>query len=181
MKNGRISTGGLPLVLFGLMPLLASSPAGAHGAPDTEGAPAEILQARITEQPDLQGLNAMILNAPRPGILLSYQGETPLTVLGTENEAFLRFTGKAVMVNRDSPSWRSLPNAPTLSGTPVEESDRWAVLSQSASFGWLDPRLAAMESMHHQEPEHQSWSISLQTASGETAIIVGELRRKPLP
>ena len=181
MKNGRISTGGLPLVLFGLMPLLASSPAGAHGAPDAEGAPSEIVQARITEQPNIQGLNAMILDAPRPGILLSYRGDTPLTVLGTQDEAFLRFTGKTVMVNTESPSWRSLPNAPTLSGTPVEESDRWAVLSQSASFGWLDPRLAAMESMHHQEPEHQSWSISLQTASGETAIIVGELRRKPPP
>ena len=78
MKNGRISTGGLPLVLFGLMPLLASSPAGAHGAPDAEGAPSEIVQARITEQPNIQGLNAMILDAPRPGILLSYRGDTPL-------------------------------------------------------------------------------------------------------
>ena len=181
MKNGRISTGGLPLVLFGLMPLLASSPAGAHGAPDAEGAPSEIVQARITEQPNIQGLNAMILDAPRPGILLSYRGDTPLTVLGTQDEAFLRFTGKTVMVNTDSPSWQALPNAPALLGTPSEERDRWATLSQSTSFGWLDPRLAAMENMHHREPEHQSWSITLQTASGETAMITGELRRRTLP
>ena len=181
MKNGRISTGGLPLVLFGLMPLLASSPAGAHGAPDAEGAPSEIVQARITEQPNIQALNAMILDAPRPGILLSYRGDTPLTVLGTQDEAFLRFTGKTVMVNTDSPSWQALPNAPALLGTPSEERDRWATLSQSTSFGWLDPRLAAMENMHHREPEHQSWSITLQTASGETAMITGELRRRTLP
>tara|TARA_R110001592_G_scaffold45708_4_gene145989 strand:+ start:144 stop:689 length:546 start_codon:yes stop_codon:yes gene_type:complete len=181
MKNGRISTGGLPLVLFGLMPLLASSPAGAHGAPDAEGAPSEIVQARITEQPNIQGLNAMILDAPRPGILLSYRGDTPLTVLGTQDEAFLRFTGKTVMVNTESPSWRSLPNAPTLSGTPVEESDRWALLSQSASFGWLDPRLDAAGATHHSGAEPRSWSITLQTASGETATIVGELRQKSLP
>ena len=181
MKNGRISTGGLPLVLFGLLPLVASAPAGAHGAPDAEGAPSEIVQARITEQPNIQGLNAMILDAPRPGILLSYRGDTPLTVLGTQDEAFLRFTGKTVMVNTDSPSWQALPNAPALLGTPSEERDRWATLSQSTSFGWLDPRLAAMENMHHREPEHQSWSITLQTASGETAMITGELRRRTLP
>ena len=181
MKNGLISTGGLPLVLFGLMPLLASSPAGAHGAPDAGGTPSEIVQARITKQPNIQGLNAMILDAPRPGILLSYRGDTPLTVLGTQDEAFLRFTGKTVMVNTDSPSWQALPNAPALSGAPGEESDRWATLSQSTSFGWLDPRLAAMENMHHREPEHQSWSITLQTASGETAMITGELRRRTLP
>ena len=181
MKNGRISKGGLPLVLFGLLPLMASAPAGAHGAPDAEGAPSEIVQARITKQPNIQGLNAMILDAPRPGILLSYRGDTPLTVLGTQDEAFLRFTGKTVMVNTDSPSWQALPNAPALSGAPGEESDRWATLSQSTSFGWLDPRLAAMENMHHREPEHQSWSITLQTASGETAMIAGELRRRTLP
>jgi hypothetical protein len=181
MKNGRISKGGLPLVLFGLLPLMASAPAGAHGAPDAGGTPSEIVQARITKQPNIQGLNAMILDAPRPGILLSYRGDTPLTVLGTQDEAFLRFTGKTVMVNTDSPSWQALPNAPALLGTPSEERDRWATLSQSTSFGWLDPRLAAMENMHHREPEHQSWSITLQTASGETAMIAGELRRRTLP
>ena len=181
MKNGRISKGGLPLVLFGLLPLMDSAPAGAHGAPDAGGTPSEIVQARITKQPNIQGLNAMILDAPRPGILLSYRGDTPLTVLGTQDEAFLRFTGKTVMVNTDSPSWQALPNAPALSGAPGEESDRWATLSQSTSFGWLDPRLAAMENMHHREPEHQSWSITLQTASGETAMITGELRRRTLP
>lgn len=181
MKNGRISKGGLPLVLFGLLPLMASAPAGAHGAPDAGGTPSEIVQARITKQPNIQGLNAMILDAPRPGILLSYRGDTPLTVLGTQDEAFLRFTGKTVMVNTDSPSWQALPNAPALLGTPSEERDRWATLSQSTSFGWLDPRLAAMENMHHREPEHQSWSITLQTASGETAMITGELRRRTLP
>ncbi|MEQ5816813.1 hypothetical protein J3362_14960 [Marinobacter sp. NFXS11] len=181
MNTERIITGGLPLVLFGLMPLLASAPAGAHGAPDTEGAPAEILQARITGQPDIQGLSTMILDAPRPGILLSYQGETPLTVLGNENEAFLRFTGKVVMVNRDSPSWRNLPNASDLSGMIADDNETWALLSQSASFGWLDPRLDAAEAMHHSGSEPRSWSITLQTASGETAKIVGELRRKSLP
>ena len=181
MKNGRISKGGLPLVFFGLLPLMDSAPAGAHGAPDAGGTPSEIVQARITKQPNIQGLNAMILDAPRPGILLSYRGDTPLTVLGTQDEAFLRFTGKTVMVNTDSPSWQALPNAPALLGTPSEERDRWATLSQSTSFGWLDPRLAAMENMHHREPEHQSWSITLQTASGETAMITGELRRRTLP
>ncbi|SNC77136.1 hypothetical protein SAMN04487881_3809 [Marinobacter sp. es.048] len=181
MKNERISTGGLPLVLFSLLPLMASGPAGAHGAPDAEGAPSEIVQARITAQPNIQGLNAMILDAPRPGILLSYRGDTPLTVLGTQNEAFLRFTGKSVMVNTDSPSWRALPNAQNLPGRIDDGSGEWAILSQSASFGWLDPRLEATESMHHHGKELQGWSIILKTASGETATIDGELRRKPLP
>ncbi|MHA7809925.1 MAG: hypothetical protein ACX933_08975 [Marinobacter adhaerens] len=181
MKNGRISKGGLPLVFFGLLPLMASAPAGAHGAPDAEGAPSEIVQARITEQANIQGLNAMILDAPRPGILLSYRGDTPLTVLGTQDEEFLRFTGKVVMVNPDSPSWLALPNAPNLSGTIDDDNGKWAILSRSASFGWLDPRLEAMEGTHHQGEALQNWSITLQTASGKTSTIDGELRRKSLP
>ncbi|MTI97488.1 MAG: hypothetical protein FH752_02590 [Marinobacter adhaerens] len=181
MKNGRISIGRLPLVLFGLLPLMAAAPAGAHGAPDAEGAPSEIIQARITKQPNIQGLTAMILDGPRPGILLSYRGDTPLTVLGTQSEAFLRFTGKTVLVNTDSPSWRALPNAPNPAGRIDDVSGEWALLSQSANFGWLDPRLEAKKSMHHQEKELRGWSIPLQTASGQTATIDGELRLKPLP
>ena len=138
------------------------------------------MQARITEQPNIQGLHALILDAPRPGILLSYQGEQPLTVLGIEGEAFLRFTGKTVMVNPGSPSWRALPNAPDLSGITADAGETWETLSQSASFGWLDPRLEIPAGLKHQEEVSQEWSITLQTASGERAKIVGELRRKSL-
>lgn len=125
----------------------------------------------------------MILDAPRPAIMVSYRGSDPVTILGSEGEAFLRFTGEAVLVNPQSPSWKALPNAPSLAR--MESGDAgpgiaWARLSESPSYGWLDARLAP-EQPHHGNSEPEGWAIKVQTESGETAEISGVFTQKSLP
>jgi hypothetical protein len=161
-------------VLFGLAFLSAPGLAGAHGAPDVEGVPEGIVKARITQQPDIPGLSAIILDAPRPGILLRYQGEETLTVLGTEGEDFLTFSQTDVTANPDSPSWQALPNV----AADAENADP-IPLSGSGSFGWLDPRLNALADVHN-AGNGQDWKIRIRTASGDMTDIGGTLTYVPL-
>jgi hypothetical protein len=174
MTIGQTGNHLVSLAMGGLVALAASGLAGAHGAPEVEGVPDGIVKAHITKRPDIPGLSAMILDAPRPGILLRYKGQEPLTVLGTDGEAFIRFTRKEVTVNTDSPSWKALPNQSAEPGqTP------WVTLSQSGSFGWLDSRLNALHDSGDGSAA-QTWSISVATADGGTDRIEGELRFTPI-
>lgn len=183
MTIGQTGTGLAGRVLFGLVSLSASALAGAHGAPEVEGVPEGIVKAHITDRPDIPGFSAMILDAPRPGILVRYQGEQPLTVLGQNGEAFLRFTRTEVAVNTNSPSWQALPNQPampeTASGSAQgTEQVAWMTLSQSGSFGWLDPRLNALQDTHGKSGA-EAWSIELGTPDGSTDRLAGMLTFTP--
>lgn len=179
MTIGQAGTGLAGLVLFGLASLSASGLAGAHGALELEGVPEGIFKARITERPDIQGLSAMILDAPRPGILLRYNGEKPLNVLGMDGELFLRFTRTEVSANTNSPSWKALPNQ----SVAITEQDSgqavWMALSRSGSFAWLDPRLNTFEDAHSADGP-QTWSIAVAYADGDTDHIAGTLTFTPL-
>lgn len=176
-------TGRVRRVLFGLVSLSVAGLAEGHGAPTVDGAPPDIIEARITHQPDVPGFRAMILEGPRPGILMHYQGSETLTVLGTDGEPFLRFTGTSVMANPESPGWQSLPNGPALQSVR-EAGDRgkdWVAMSRSGSFGWLDPRLYPSHRSFNSTEGPLNWSITLRTASGDIETIGGELTRRPLP
>ncbi|OZB12193.1 MAG: hypothetical protein B7X58_11945, partial [Marinobacter sp. 34-60-7] len=141
------------------------------------GAPSAIVEARMTAKPDIPGLNAMIVDGPRPAIFLSYRGEQPLTVLGSQGEAFLKFTGHSVLVNPDSPSWQALPNAPVL---PEQEDAAWSTLSHSGSFSWLDPRLDPEARGHHDAEPLGGWSIELEIANGERERVAGLFSRRTI-
>ena len=170
------------LVLFGLVSLSASGLAGAHGAPDANNIPPGVVKASITEQPEIPGLSTLILDAPRPGIMVSYRGEQPITLLGSNGEAFLRFSRNRVEAHTGSPSWQALPNPPQgLTGTSQEDGS-WVTLSKSGSFGWLDPRLNALEGAHGDDGEHARWRIPVQSSS-DSAIhhIGGDLTFKRFP
>ena len=162
------------LAIFSLVSLSAPGLAGAHGAPEADNLPEMRVQARITQQPDIRGLTAMILNAPRPGILFRYRGTDTLTVLGQENEDFLRFQGVEVWANAESPSWQALPNH-----SSDARKTGWIALSESGSFGWMDPRLAKLEAAHH-DSEAKTWSIRVETASGDVEEVSGTLTFVPL-
>ncbi len=168
------------LVLFGLACLSASGLAGAHGALELDDVPEGFVKATITDRSNIQGLNAMILSAPRPGIMLRYRGEEPLTVLGMEGEAFLLFSQDGVSVNTRSPSWEasdasSKPVAPPPAVDDAGEQPAWVSLSDSGNFSWLDPRLNTMADVHHSVDTQQEWSIALQGPNGEVDHISGKL------
>lgn len=186
MKSEHTGTTLTALILSCLVLLSAPGLAGAHGAPEVDEVPEGFVKASITSQPAIQGLNALILDAPRPGIMLRYEGDDRLTVLGTEGEQFLRFTRDAIEVNVASPSWKGLPNAPKLAETEVAQPDHssgqpsWVTLSRSGSFGWLDPRLNELHAGDHQKGP-RAWSIGIETAEGRTDHISGELTFHPIP
>ncbi|WP_417531579.1 hypothetical protein [Marinobacter lipolyticus] len=185
MKSEQTLPAMTALIMSGMLLLSASGLAGAHGAPEVDEVPEGFVKASITSQPDIQGLRALILDAPRPAILLRYQGDDSVTVLGTEGEKFLRFSRDAVEVNVASPSWKDLPNAPKLPENEATQSDQsdqptWTTLSQSGSFGWLDPRLNEPHNGDHLNGP-RPWSIGIETAEGITDHIRGELIFKPIP
>jgi len=172
------------VLVSGLVLLSAPGLAGAHGAPKAEKIPDGFTKASITGYPDIEGLSAMVLDAPRPGIMLRYRGSERLTILGTEGERFLRFTRDTVEVNIDSASWKNLPNAPKLAENAVMAADRsgsasWATLSTSGSFGWLDPRLKGQHDGHARE-EPGKWSIAVETEGNRIEQIRGQLTFKPI-
>lgn len=88
MKSEHTGTTLTALILSCLALLSAPGLAGGHGAPEVDEVPEGFVKASITSQPDIQGLRALILDAPRPGIMLRYEGDDRLTVLGTEGEQF---------------------------------------------------------------------------------------------
>ncbi len=182
--NFERSRTGVPaaLVLFGLVSLAVSGPAGAHGAPDADNVPAGVIKASITEQPDIAGLNTLILDAPRPGIMVSYRGQEPITLLDSNGEDFLRFSRHRVEAHTGSTSWQLLPNAPEALKAASGTGD-WVTLSNSGSFGWLDPRLNALEGAHGDAGEFARWRIPVRSASGSAAVqhIGGELTFKTFP
>ncbi len=183
--NFELSRTGTPaaLVLFGLMSLSVSGLAGAHGAPDADNIPSGVVKASITEQPDIPELSTLILDAPRPGIMLSYRGDAPITILGTEGEEFLRFSKNRVEAHTGSTSWQALPNASQGLAHAAGDSGSWITLSNSGSFGWLDPRLNALQDAHGDAGEFAQWRIPVKPAAESASIrhIAGELTFKAFP
>ncbi|WP_273428911.1 hypothetical protein [Marinobacter sp.] len=170
------------LVLFGLVSLSVSGLAGAHGAPDADNIPSGVVKASITEQPGIPGLSTLILDAPRPGVMLSYRGEEPITILGTDGEAFLKFNQNRVEAYTGSASWQALPSAPQGVADAASETGTWVIVSNSGSFGWLDPRLNALQDAHGDAGEFAQWRIPVKLGSGSESTsvhhIVGELTFK---
>jgi hypothetical protein len=180
MTIGQTRTAFSGLILFGLVCLSASGLAGAHGALELDDVPEGFVKASITDRSNIQGLNAMILSAPRPGIMLRYSGEKPVTVLGMEGEAFLLFSQDGVSVNTRSPSWEASSDSSTPVAQPSTAGDTgeepaWVSLSDAGNFSWLDPRLNTMADVHHTADTQQEWSIALRGPNGEVDHISGVL------
>lgn len=148
-----------------------------HGAPRTEHIPAGIIHAAIKDQGTVDTLNAVILDAPRPGILVSYRGDDVLTVLGTEGEAFLRFTRGEVQANTLSPSWQRLSLA-SKNPSETQTTAQWVQVSGSGSFGWLDPRLTAVGA--HGTPDPLNWRIPIKEGNHPATAVTGTLTWNPL-
>lgn len=152
--------------LLGICLVAASPLAIGHGAPDISSQPEGLIKIRITSVPDRDAINALILDAPRPGILLSYQGEDPITVLGSNNEPMLRFSRTSVEANSASPTWQALPNVKATNSVRTNldgvADEHWVTLSNSGSFGWLDPRLA-VAAEHREHDSGSGWSIPIRT------------------
>ncbi|WP_372987641.1 hypothetical protein [Marinobacter sp.] len=149
---------------------LCAGPALGHGAPETGKTPDSRMSAAITAAPVIAGLDVMILDAPRPGLLLSYRGEQVLTVLGKDQEPMLRITERGVSANQDSPTYR-LSDERQIQAQP----SGWTTVSESGTYGWMDPRLA-VRSGHREE-----WTIEIMDEDGGLFELKGSLESKLMP
>lgn len=163
--------------LLGVFLALSAPPAFGHGAPVLAGQPERVLTTSITSVPDTSSITALILDAPRPGILLNYRGNSTITVLGRDNEAMLRFSREKVEANTTSPTWQSLPNTERperglTNASSVASDAQWVTVSDSSRFGWLDPRLTQGTQSHEFNSDF-SWTIPIRTTDDKTTRIQG--------
>lgn len=151
----------------------------AHGPDEVEDVPAGLVKASITQKPDIEGLQMMLLEGPRQGIMFSYQGSENLTVLGNEDEPFLRFSDSGVEANTSSATWQQLQ------GQSQEETGGgtdWTSIASSGRYAWMDPRLAdarAPDDTNKRQTLSQ-WHMGL-SHGGESGQLSGELYWHPLP
>jgi len=146
----------------------------AHGAVEVDNAPEHIMQASISQSAAIPGLSAVILDAPQPGILVSYRGSDVLTVEDTEGRGLLRFSPDGVLANRSSADWPGLSEARPGMVHSSTKGKAWVKVSATPSFGWLDPRLGV-------ERGEGLRRIPVSTGSGAQSEIRGLLTRNPLP
>jgi hypothetical protein len=105
-----------------------------------------IVEAKVADVGALKG-QALVRAMPgssRPGLFLSYRGDSPLTLMGEQDEPFLRFSQQGVEANRHSATWAKI--APAGAPSFVDNKDgteaRWAQISGNRSYGWIEPRAA---------------------------------------
>lgn len=107
---------------------------------------AGIVQAQVVDVGVLKG-QALVRAMPgsaRPGLFLSYRGDSPLTLMGEQDEPFLRFSSQGVEANRHSPTWAMVApaGAPSFVDNKGAAEVRWATVSSGRSYGWIEPRAA---------------------------------------
>lgn len=135
-----------------------------------------IVQAQVVDAGALKG-QALVRAMPgsaRPGLFLSYRGDSPLTLMGEQNEPFLRFSPQGVEANRHSPTWALV--APAGSPSFVESSDDakalWAKVSGGGSFGWIEPRAAYTDTVD--DPSSPAvvkrWQIPIRVGDSSSRI-----------
>lgn len=151
----------------------------AHGPDEVEDVPEGLVKASITQKPDIEGLQLMLLEGPSQGIMVSYQGGQTLTVLGTEDEPFLRFSESGVEANTASATWQQLQ------GQAQEDtggSADWTSIASSGRYAWMDPRLADAGAPDDTGKRQtlSRWHMGL-SHDGESGQLSGELYWHPLP
>ncbi len=165
---------GLAAVISGAL-LTMAGPGMAHQPPGAENAPEGITRATIVQEGDVSAMSAMVMDAPQPALLIRYHGEEPLIVYDSDNQPFLRFTGKQVEASTKSRHWQALPQSESYDD---KRDEHWVQVSGSGNFGWVDPRLTAQNELR---PERAaSWHIPLKQGENDRTAISGNLIWRPL-
>lgn len=153
---------------------------------DTEGlisgyfeyvpAPAGLFRAKVVDSGALTG-RALIRAMPgsdRPGLFLSYRGDASLVLLGEQDEPFLRFSSQGVEANRHSPTWAGVApaGAPAFMDNQAGAEAHWAKVSDSQSYGWIEPRAAYADRVEDpsRPGEVKRWEIPIRIGDRSSRI-----------
>ncbi|MDX1633272.1 MAG: hypothetical protein R3280_01415 [Marinobacter sp.] len=167
------------LLAFTVLSSLAtfSEPVAGHGLEVADSIPSGVVQARLGELPALAGLNVMLLEGVRQGLMLSWHESRPLLVLGRGGEPMLRFSEAGVEANTGSATWQALQGA----GPGSHGGEHWLPVSRSRSYGWMDPRLSLETAGAVTDTgAPRLWRIPLQTG-GRGFELAGEFYWRSLP
>lgn len=135
-----------------------------------------IFEAQVVDVGALNG-QALVRAMPgsaRPGLFLSYRGDAPLTLVGEQDEPFLRFSSQGVEANRHSPTWGMV--APAGSPSFIENKEganvQWAMISDGQSYGWIEPRAAHAGTVEHPTRAGvvKRWQIPIRVGGSNSRI-----------
>lgn len=139
-------------------------------------APEGLFQAKVLDGGALKG-QALIRAMPgsdRPGLFLSYRGETALVLMGEQDEPFLRFSSQGVEANRHSPTWAGVApaGAPSFMESKADAGAHWAKVSDGQSYGWIEPRAAYADRVEDpsRSGEVKRWEIPIRIGDRNSRI-----------
>lgn len=171
-------TSGVRLAFPALLALALAPVTGAalaHQPPGTTGAPEGITRATIIDEGGISVMSAMVLDAPKPALMIRYHGEEALTVYDGDNKPFLRFTENRVEAHVQSSQWQVLPQS---RGYQSKGNTTWVQVSGSGNFGWVDPRLSLAGGGHSDETA--GWRIPVTQGDQQASAITGRLTWRPI-
>lgn len=138
-------------------------------------------QAGWRSRPQLpQGIRLQLIPGQPYGLMLSNDTDQPVTVLGRQQEPFLRISRTGSHARLDSPLWQETAAQQALRA-PATGSSGWQRLSNGSRHVWVDPRTRPPTGASRQQPH--AWDIVLRwgkqqlTVQGESRWVKAELPR----
>jgi hypothetical protein len=185
MSRGRARLG-VAATIVGLL-LLVATPAGAHG---TSGPPASNFHTELIGlRPPTPGVTVG-MGADGEQMVLRVSGPLHVTVLGYQDEPYLRVDARGVFENRSSPAVAmNRSRVPTGSASPTRPGPpRWVRISRQPVAQWHDHRVHWMggvtPSTVQRDPNHahvvERWTIPIRV-NARAATARGTIRWVPAP
>lgn len=190
----RVPRGLLSAALLAIaIVMLSASPAGAHGGPGAAEPPASNWRSRITAfDSPAAGLSVSIIDAGER-IELSNTSNRTVTVIGYENEPYLRVGPEGTFENRRSPATYLNASKAGTAGVPddvdAQAPPEWRQVSAGNRIAWHDHRAHWMAEIpptavrDRPDVEHvvlERWVIPIEL-DGERIEVVGDLTWVPAP
>jgi hypothetical protein len=136
--------------------------------------------ALVSPAQPADGVTVAVLQGRVPGLFVDNTTDTPVVVLGSEGEPFLRIGPDDVEANLRSPSWQT--TARGTGATPEVEADadappQWQTVGEGSRYGWLEFRAVYPEE-EPPEPvvetggELVDWTVPLEV-DGERREVAG--------
>ncbi len=155
----------------------AGEPNSLDGRFELSSGPATIATASITSS-SIDGWSTRIVPGANPAILLKQSKEESegqvVTILGEQNEPYIRLSSQGVSVNVESDTWRQYGRANgDFSGISVNEDTdpEWMNVSTSSAYTFMHPSLFNLQRSPENSPI--GWHIAVDV-DGQKGKIEGE-------
>lgn len=170
----------LALMMVAAVLVGSAAPAAAHGGPGGNSAPATNYRTRIQSvAPEVPGLVARVIDAGSRIELINHTGET-VTVLGYQDEPYLRVGPDGVFTNRRSPA--TYLNADRNATTDIpDDADpdappRWQRIDDGSAARFHDHRAHWMGGDDPPAVAANPSAVQVIDASWEIPLLVGDRR-----